>query len=285
MTTIQTIDTQDQPSGNGTQRHDGDRSNGNGSVTRDTNRNLQHAFSVMGDMFRRDRLRTKPLEGLRVAILAADGFEQVELTVPMRRLGHEGADVKVVSPHAGRIRGLNFMLPGRTVKVDETVQRARSTDFDALFIPGGFINPDLLRQSRRVLDFVSDFAAQGKPIASICHGPWVLISAGLVRGRRLTSWPGIADDIVNAGGTWTDEPVVFDGQLVTSRGPIDLPRFDDALVEHYAVALGRSPELRHAIRARPSDRLLENTVAAAAAISSVRMLRGVQSLPPPAPHA
>jgi protease I len=281
MTTMQTIDTQDQPSGNGTQRHDGNGSVANGGSTR----TLQHAFSMVGDMFRRDRLRTRPLEGLRVAVLAADGFEQVELTVPVMRLGHEGAAVKVVSLHGGRIRGVNFLWPGRTVKVDETLAQARSTDFDALFIPGGFINPDLLRQSRRALDFVSDFASQGKPIASICHGPSVLVSAGLVRGRRLTSWPGIADDIVNAGGTWTDEPVVFDGQLVTSRSPSDLPRFDDALIEHYAVALGRSPELRSAIRARPSDRLLENTVAAAAAFSSVRMLRGVHVAPPPVPRS
>jgi protease I len=247
------------------------------TTTSPANDNLQQAVSAFKDLFRRRGMRPRPLQGLRVAVLAADGFEQVELTVPMRRLRHEGAEVTLVSLHPGRIRGMNFIWPGRSVKVDAPIERVRPTDFDALYIPGGFVNPDLLRQSPRVLELVKEMAGQGKPIASLCHGPWVLISAGLVRGRRLTSWPGIADDVVSAGGTWTDEPVVVDERLVTSRSPADLPRFDDAVVELFAGTLARAPEVVTAVRARPSDRLLENTVAAAAALTAVRTLRGIQA--------
>jgi protease I len=174
------------------------------------------------------------LEGIRVAILAADGFEQVELTRPRAKLLKHGATVEVVSLRPGAIRGMNLLAPGKKVKVDRTIFTADPDYYDALLIPGGFANPDFLRQSGHVLDFVREFDAAGKPIASLCHGPWVLISAGLVEGRRLTSWPGIRDDVRNAGGTWVDRAVAKDGNLITSRGPHDLLQFDRALVEHFS---------------------------------------------------
>lgn len=179
-------------------------------------------------------MRNESLEGLRVAVLAADGFEQVELTSPVEDLEDRGAEVDIVSIHAGRIRGVNGMYPGKKVRVSCTLDEAGVEDYDALLLPGGLANPDTLRQNERVLDFVSAFNAQGKPIAAICHAPWVLISAGMVSGRRLTSWPGIRHDVLNAGGVWTDEPVVRDRNWVTSRGPHDLPVFNQAVAELFA---------------------------------------------------
>ncbi len=179
-------------------------------------------------------MRNESLEGLRVAVLAADGFEQVELTSPVEDLEDRGAEVDIVSIHQGRIRGVNGMYPGKKVKVSYTLDEIGVEDYDALLLPGGFINPDALRQNERVLDFVSAFNAQGKPIAAICHAPWVLISAGMVSGRRLTSWPGIKHDVLNAGGLWTDEPVVRDRNWVSSRGPHDLPVFNHAVAELFA---------------------------------------------------
>src|SRR5438270_5229141 len=152
----------------------------------------------------------KRLEGVRVAVLAADGIEQVEVTLPRRALKKAGADVRIISLRPGRIRGINFIWRGRKMPVDDTVFNARPEDYGALYLPGGFVNPDLLRQSERVRDFVRQFEATGRPIATMCHGPEVLISSGLARGRRLASWPGIADDVRNAGATWDDEPVVRD---------------------------------------------------------------------------
>ena len=174
------------------------------------------------------------LDGMRVAVLAADGFEQLELTRPVRRLRKAGAEVEIVSLRPGSIRGTNLHLPGKKVRVDRTVYRARPEQFDALYIPGGFVSPDLLRQEERVLDFVRAFEDAGKPIAAMCHGPWVLISAGLVDGRRLASWPGIRDDVENAGGEWVDKAVVRDGNWVTSRDPRDLRKFGRAILVHFA---------------------------------------------------
>jgi len=179
-------------------------------------------------------MRNESLEGLRVAVLAADGFEQVELTSPVEDLEDRGAEVDIVSIHAGRIRGVNGMFPGKKVRVSRTLDEVGVEDYDALLLPGGLANPDALRQNDRVLDFVSAFNAQGKPIAAICHAPWVLISAGMVSGRRLTSWPAIRHDVLNAGGLWTDEPVVRDRNWVTSRGPHDLPVFNQAVAELFA---------------------------------------------------
>jgi protease I len=179
-------------------------------------------------------MRNESLEGLRVAVLAADGFEQVELTSPVEDLEDRGAEVDIVSIHPGRIRGVNGMYPGKKVKVTRTLDEIGVEDYDALLLPGGLANPDALRQNERVLDFVSAFNSQGKPIAAICHAPWVLISAGMVSGRRLTSWPGIKHDVLNAGGLWTDEPVVRDRNWVSSRGPHDLPVFNEAVAELFA---------------------------------------------------
>ena len=176
----------------------------------------------------------KPLEGMRIAVLAADGFEQVELTRPVKAFTKHGAEIEIVSLRPGSIQGMNLLYPGKKVDVDRTVFTADPDQYQGLHIPGGFINPDFLRQSDRALDFVREFEMAGKPISTLCHGPWVLVSAGLVRGRRLTSWPGIKDDIRNAGGEWIDEEVVHDGNWVSSRGPQDLHAFDKAIVEHFA---------------------------------------------------
>ncbi len=142
--------------------------------------------------------------------------------------------MRVISLRPGRIRGVNLIWRGRKVPVDDTVFKARPEDYGALYIPGGFVNPDLLRQSEHVRQFVTRFEALGRPIATMCHGPEVLISAGLARGRRLTSWPGIADDLRNAGAAWQDERVVRDGVLVSSRGPHDLAAFIPAMLELFA---------------------------------------------------
>ena len=174
------------------------------------------------------------LTSRRIAVLAADGFEKVELTIPLNALKLAGADVDIVSLRKGRIRGVNLHEPASRVRVNRTLSRANPADYDGLFVPGGFINPDLLRQSQEAREFVRAFDDAGKPIATLCHGPWVLASAGLVSGRTLTSWPGIRDDMVNAGATWLDEPLVSDRNLVTSRGPQDLATFVPAIIDHFA---------------------------------------------------
>jgi len=176
-----------------------------------------------------DQLRNR-----RVAVLAADGFERVELSVPVAALRAAGAQVEIVSLRAGRIRGVNLHEPAARVSVDRTIEQADIEDYDALLIPGGFINPDLLRQSEAARSFVRRFDAGGKPIATLCHGPWLLASAGLTKGRTMTSWPGVRDDMVNAGATWLDREVVVDGNWLTSRGPQDLVPFVKALVDHFA---------------------------------------------------
>lgn len=176
----------------------------------------------------------KKLAGKRIAALAADGFEQVELTIPMRALRVEGATVEVISLRHGKIRGMNLHDPGGKVRVDRTVEEARPADYDALLLPGGFISPDLLRQSQAAREFVRTFDTLQKPIATLCHGPWVLASAELVQGRQLTSWPGIRDDVVHAGGVWRDEEVVRDGNWVSSRGPQDLRVFVRAMIDLFA---------------------------------------------------
>jgi protease I len=173
----------------------------------------------------------KRLQGLRVAVLAVDGFEEVEVAVPMRALQREGADVRIVSLRPGRIRGMNFLFRGKKLPVDDTVSRARPEEYGALLLPGGFVNPDLLRQSKQALEFVRQLDALERPIATLCHGPEVLISAGLVKGRQLTSWPGIADDVRNAGGTWQDGAVVRDRNWVASRSPLDLVPFCNAMID------------------------------------------------------
>jgi protease I len=174
------------------------------------------------------------LAGRTIAALAADGFEKVELVVPLRALRAAGAEVDVVSLRRGRIRGVNLHMPATRVRVDTTVDEADPGHYDGLLLPGGFINPDLLRQSAPAREFVRAFAASGKPIATLCHGPWVLASAGLLEGRTLTSWPGIRDDLVNAGATWLDQELVRDGNLTTSRGPQDMAAFVPGMIDAFA---------------------------------------------------
>jgi protease I len=171
------------------------------------------------------------LDKVRVAVLAVDGFEQVEVTLPMAALKRAGADVRIISVRPGRIRGMNFIWPGRTLPVDDIVADVRVADYGALFLPGGFISPDLLRQNEKVRALVRGFEQAGRPIATICHGPEVLISADLVRGRRLATWPGIRDDIRNAGGEWVDEKVVRDRNWVSSRSPLDLRAFIPGMID------------------------------------------------------
>lgn len=174
------------------------------------------------------------LKARRIAALAADGFEKVELVVPMKALKAAGAEVDVISLRDGNIRGVNLHEPASRVHVDKTIAEANPDDYDGLLLPGGFINPDLLRQSAEARDFVRAFDRAGKPIASLCHGPWVLASAGLLKGRTLTSWPGVRDDLVNAGATWLDQEFVLDGNLATSRGPQDLIPFVKGCLDLFA---------------------------------------------------
>ena len=177
---------------------------------------------------------SKELKGRRIAVLATDGFEKVELTIPVAALRSAGAEVDIVSLHRGSIRGVNLHKPANKVHVTKTVSEANPAEYHALLVPGGFINPDMLRQSAGARDFVRAFNSAKKPIATLCHGPWVLASAGLLDGRVLTSWPGVRDDLVNAGATWIDKEVVWDGNLVTSRGPQDMVPFVRALKSHFA---------------------------------------------------
>jgi protease I len=174
------------------------------------------------------------LKGRRIAVLVADGFEKVELTIPVKALESAGAKVDIVSLRRGRIRGVNLHEPAGKVRVTKTLRQANPADYDGLLLPGGFINPDLLRQSAEAREFVRAFDAARKPIASLCHGPWVLASAGLLKGRTLTSWPGIRDDVVNAGATWLDRECVRDRNLVTSRGPQDIVPFVQGMRELFS---------------------------------------------------
>jgi len=178
------------------------------------------------------------LQGKRVAVLMTDGVEQVEYTKPRQFLEQHGARVTLVSPKAKgeEIQGFNHMTPGDRFTVEMNVRDARPGDFDALVLPGGVANPDQLRLSKEAIAFIREFARADKPIAAICHGPWTLIDAGIARGKHLTSWPSLQQDLCNAGAEWSDQPVVVDGKLVTSRKPDDIPAFDNALMEKLAQA-------------------------------------------------
>lgn len=176
----------------------------------------------------------KRLDGKRVAILATHGFEQSELLEPRLELGKEGAHVEVVSPETDAIRGWRHTDWGEEVEVDVPLERADADDYDALFLPGGVMNPDTLRRERGALEFVRAFFEAGKPVGAICHGGWTLIDAGVVEGRRMTSYHSIQTDLKNAGAQWVDEPVVVDQGLVTSRRPDDLEPFIAKLIEEIA---------------------------------------------------
>jgi deglycase len=174
------------------------------------------------------------LQGKKVAILAADMFERVELEEPRKALQEAGADVEIVSIDDGEIQGFDHFDPANTVEVDRTVEEASPDDYDALMIPGGVGNPDQLRGDENAVAFVREFHEAGKPIAVICHGPWVLVESGVVRGKRLTSWPTLETDIRNAGGDWVDDEVVVDGRLVTSRKPDDIPAFNREMLRIFS---------------------------------------------------
>jgi protease I len=167
----------------------------------------------------------------RVAILATHGFEQSELVEPLETLRGAGFRVDVVSPEDGKIKGWKGKDWGDEVPVDVRLADAKPADYDALVLPGGVINPDKLRMDKAAVEFVRGFDTAGKPLAAICHGPWLLAEAGVAKGRTLTSWPSIRTDLENAGGTWRDQEVVCDGHLITSRKPDDIPAFSQAVIE------------------------------------------------------
>jgi len=174
------------------------------------------------------------LSSKKVAILATDGFEQSELEGPLNALRDAGAEVEIVSIRPGEIQGMNHADKGSKFEVDIVLSDAKPSDYDALVLPGGLMNPDELRSTPAAVAFVRDFADEGKPIAAICHAPWLLIEADVIRGRRLTSWPAIQTDVRNAGGDWVDEEVVVDQGLVTSRKPDDIPAFNRKMIEEIA---------------------------------------------------
>jgi protease I len=176
------------------------------------------------------------LAGKTVAILATHGFEQSELLEPKKALEDAGARTEVISLESGTIRGWKLKNWGQDVPVDVTIKTAQAERYDALVLPGGVLNPDTLRMEPLVVDFVRGMFDAGKPIAAICHGPWTLVEADVVRGRRLTSWPSLRTDIRNAGGEWVDEEVVSDRGLVTSRNPGDLPAFNRRMIEVFLQA-------------------------------------------------
>ena len=177
------------------------------------------------------------LKGRKVAILAADGVERIELVRPREALENEGADVDLVSVHTGQIQSMNGDIePADRFEVDHEVSGVGVDDYDALMVPGGTVNPDNLRSNEGAVRFVRDFVASGKPVAAICHGPWVLVEADVVRGRTVTSYPSLRTDIRNAGGEVVEEEVVTDQGVTTSRGPNDLPAFNERIVREFAAA-------------------------------------------------
>jgi protease I len=180
------------------------------------------------------------LSGVRVAILATDGFEQSELMEPREALDEEGATTEVISLKAGEIKGWNHKEWGQAVEVDKTLDSTDANSFDALLLPGGVMNPDSLRMEAKAVAFVKAFFTAKKPVAAICHGPWTVIEAGAAKGRTLTSWPSLKTDIQNAGGSWVDRETVVDGNLVTSRNPKDIPAFNRAIVKLFATGQSRA---------------------------------------------
>jgi protease I len=171
------------------------------------------------------------LNGKRVAILATNGFEQSELMEPKRILEEAGAETVVVSPESGQIKGWKDKNWGDSIPVDQPLSEATEEDFDALMLPGGQMNPDILRMNPEAVNFVKSFVESGKPVGAICHGPWMLAEAGVTDGLKMTSWPSIKTDLMNAGADWTDEQVVTDQGIVTSRKPDDIPAFAAKLIE------------------------------------------------------
>ena len=180
-----------------------------------------------------DTREAAALQGKHVAMLLTDGVEQVEYTRPREFLEQHGAKVTLLAPKkkGDKVQGFNHLTPADKFTVDMDVRDARPEQFDALVLPGGVANPDMLRLSQEAIGFIQDFGGTDKPIAAICHGPWTLIDAGIAKGKRMTSWPTLQNDLRNAGAQWSDEKVVVDGRLVTSRKPDDIPAFDEALLQ------------------------------------------------------
>lgn len=176
----------------------------------------------------------KSLNGKKIAILVADGFEQVELTGPKEALEAAGAEIEIVSPAEGEVQGWNHDEKADRFPVNMPLNLARSDDYDALLLPGGVRNPDQLRMSTRAVEFVDGFFATGKPVAAICHAPWLLIETEVIKGKNITSWPSLKTDLINAGARWVDRNVVVDNGLITSRKPQDLPAFNDKMIEEFA---------------------------------------------------
>jgi protease I len=182
------------------------------------------------------------LRGLKVAILIEDGFEQVEMVEPRKALDEAGAETHIVSPRNKQVRGWVFKEWGDEFPVDTPLDEARPDDYDALLLPGGVINPDRLRMQPKAVEFVKAFFDAGKPVASICHGPWTVIEAGAARGRRIASWPSLKTDVRNAGAEWVDQEVVVDGALVTSRKPDDIPAFNREMITLFSKARRQSKQ-------------------------------------------
>jgi protease I len=196
--------------------------------------------AVHGVLCRKGELMPSNLSGKKIAILATDGFEQSELTEPRKALDQAGAATVVIAPKNGEIRGWKSKEWGDSVGVYMNLNQANPEEFEALLLPGGVMNPDHLRMEAKAVQFVRDFAATGKPVAAICHGPWMLVEAGVVRGRNVTSWPSIRTDLLNAGAKWSDQEVVRDGQFITSRKPDDIPAFSRAVIEAVSRGAARS---------------------------------------------
>jgi protease I len=174
------------------------------------------------------------LSGMRVAILATDGFEQSELFDPMKALEEAGAEVDIISLKYGDIKAWSDGNWGKTIEVDKVVKDAHASDYDAIMLPGGVLNPDRLRIDQDTINFVKDFTSSGKPVAAICHGPQTLIETGFVKGKKMTSWPSLKTDLTNAGAKWEDSEVVVDNGLVTSRKPADIVAFNKKMIEAFA---------------------------------------------------
>ncbi len=187
---------------------------------------------------------SEQLEGKRVAAVVDNGFEQVELTGPVKALRDAGARVDIVSPQKGEVRGWKMKEWGDTVQVDRTIDQVTANDYDAVLLPGGVMNPDRLRLNPKVVSFVREAFDEGKPIAAICHGPWTLVEAGVVKGMKMTSWPSLKTDLRNAGADWVDQQVVVDRGLVTSRKPDDIPAFNRRMIEEFAEGVHGGPGRR-----------------------------------------
>jgi protease I len=190
-----------------------------------------------------EQVASKPLQGKRVAMLMTDGVEQIEYTSPRSFLEEQGATVVLLAPKAAgeEVQGFNHMQPGDRFRVEMNVGDAKPADFDGLVLPGGVANPDQLRMSKEAIAFIREFDGEDKMVAAICHGPWTLIDAGIATGKHLTSWPSLKRDLTNAGAEWSDEEVVLDARLVTSRKPDDLPAFNDMLLKELMLAPGTDP--------------------------------------------